>query len=128
VSNDDIINYWIAKAYEDIASAEVNCSAGRYLNAIRDSYFSCFHAFTSVLLADGKSFKKHKEVRSILHREYIREGKIDVPWGKHYDWLFDNRQKADYRPLVTFDPGQAKEIIEKSNAFLLEMKKLLKNR
>jgi uncharacterized protein (UPF0332 family) len=46
-------------------------------------------------------------------------------WGKHYDWLYDNRQKADYRPLVSFDPEQVKEIVEQSQAFLQEMEKLL---
>jgi len=45
-----------------------------------------------------------------------------VEWGKHYDWLFDNRQKADYRPLVDFDIEQVRDIIEKSEGFLRVMK------
>ena len=56
--------------------------------------------FSSIIFKSGKTFKKHKEVRSILHRDYIRTGNIDVKLGKLYDWLFDNRQKADYRPLM----------------------------
>jgi hypothetical protein len=43
---------------------------------------------------DGKSFRKHKEVRSALHRDYIKPKMIGTEWGKHFDWLFDNRQKA----------------------------------
>ncbi|WP_413886527.1 hypothetical protein [Candidatus Desulfatibia sp.] len=39
---------------------------------MRDAYFACFHAFSSVLLNEGKTFKKHKEVRSMLHRDFIR--------------------------------------------------------
>jgi len=39
--------------------------------------------------------------------------------------LFDNRHKADYRPLVQFDSEQVKEIIEKSQAFVAEMEQLL---
>jgi len=41
------------------------------------------------------------------------------------DWLFENRQKADYRPLVQFDPDQVKEIIEKSKLFVEEMESLI---
>jgi uncharacterized protein (UPF0332 family) len=92
---------------------------------VRDAYFACFHAFSSVILKSGKTFKKHKEVRSLLHRDYVRTNKIDVSWGKHYDWLFDNRQKADYRPLVQFDSDQVRDIIEQSQAFVEEMGRLL---
>jgi len=99
--------------------------AGRYVNAVRDAYFACFHAFSSVLLKSGKAFRKHKEVRSALHRDFIRMQKIDRKWGKHYDWLYDNRQKADYRPLVEFESEQVKEIIEQSQAFVEEIKRLL---
>jgi uncharacterized protein (UPF0332 family) len=125
MSQQKIIDYWVEKAHDDIASARDNLSAGRFPNAVRDAYFACFHAFSSVLFKDGKSLKKHREVRSALHRDYIRTNKIEVSWGKHYDWLFDNRQKADYRPLVEFNPDQVREIIEQSQAFVEEMKALI---
>ena len=44
--------------------------------------------------------------------------------GKHFDWLFDNRQKADYRPLVNFESDQVQKIAEKSQAFVQEMTEL----
>ena len=120
-----IIDYWLEKANQDIASAQENFLAERYVNAVRDAYFACFHAFSSVLLKSGKAFRKHKEVRSALHRDFIRMQKMDRKWGKHYDWLYDNRQKADYRPLVEFELEQVKEIVEQSQAFVEEMKRLL---
>ena len=43
------------------------------------------------------------------------------------DWLFDNRHKADYRPLVKFDPEQVREILEESEAFVKEIVGLLNN-
>ena len=125
MSQQIIIDYWIQKAGEDLASARDNLKSGRYQNVVRDAYFACFHAFSSVLLSEGKTFKKHKEVRSMLHRDFIRSKKIDRSWGKHYDWLFDNRHKADYRPLVKFDLDQVKEIVEESEAFVKEMAGLL---
>jgi hypothetical protein len=71
-----------------------------------------------VLIKAGRTFRKHSEVRAILHRDYVKGKKLAVEWGKHYDWLFDNRQKADYRPLVNFDVEQVRDIIEKSEGFL----------
>lgn len=127
MSQQIIIDYWMEKAGEDPASARDNLKSGRYQNAVRDAYFACFHVFTSVLLNEGKTFKKHKEVRSMLHRDFIQTGKIDRSWGKHYDWLFDNRHKVDYRPLVKFDPEQVREIVEESEVFIKEMTGILKS-
>ena len=125
MSKETMIRYWLEKAHEDLASARGNLSERRLQNTVRDAYFACFHAFAALLLQDGKSFKRHKEVRSALHRDYIRTSKINIFWGKHYDWLFENRQKADYRPLVQFDPEQVKEILEQSEGFVKEMERLL---
>ena len=122
MSQREIVVYWLEKAAQDLASARENLSAGRLQNAVRDSYFACFHAFSAVLIKAGKTFRKHSEVRSILHRDYVKGKKLAVEWGKHYDWLFDNRQKADYRPLVDFDIEQVRDIIEKSEGFLRVMK------
>ena len=118
MTNELIAKYWVEKAYEDLDSADDNFAAGRYQNAVRDTYFACFHVFSSLLFKAGRTFKKHKEVRAALHRDYIRKKILPVSWGKHYDWLFDNRHKADYRPLVKFETEQVKDIIEQSKTFV----------
>lgn len=125
MSGDLIIDYWMEKAREDLASAFENAAAGRLQVSVRDAYFCCFHAFSAVLLKDGRSFRSHKEVRASLHRDYVREKWLASTWGKHFDWLFDNRQKVDYRPLVTFENDEVKEILEQSRAFLREMERLV---
>jgi len=125
MSQQTIIDYWLEKAGQDISSAQENFSTGRHANAVRDAYFACFHALSSVLLKSGKPFRRHSEVRAALHRDFVRPGNIDSKWGKHFDWLFDNRQKADYRPLITFESEQVKEIVEQSRVFVEEMRRLL---
>jgi len=111
MSQQIIIDYWIEKARDDLSSARDNLSSGRLQNAVRDAYFSCFHALSSVLLKEGKTLKKHKEVRSALHRDYIRAEKIEVSWGKHYDWL-----------LVT---GRKQIIVHWYNLNLIRLERLL---
>jgi uncharacterized protein (UPF0332 family) len=124
MSQREIVVYWLEKAEQDLASAKENLAAGRLQNSVRDAYFACFHSFSAVLIKAGRTFRKHSEVRSILHRDYVKGKKLAVEWGKHYDWLFDNRQKADYRPLVDFDIEQVRDIIEKSEGFLRVMKNM----
>jgi uncharacterized protein (UPF0332 family) len=113
------------KAREDLISAQENSSAGRLQIAVRDAYFCCFHAFSALLLKDNRSFRSHKEVRSALHRDYVRTNIIAPIWGKHFDWLFENRQKVDCRPLVTFEKEEIGEILTQSRAFLAEMERLV---
>lgn len=120
-----IIDFWMEKARDDLASALDNASAGRFQVAVRDSYFCCFHAFSALLLKDNRTFRSHKEVRSALHRDYVRAKIIAPQWGKHFDWLFDNRQKVDYRPLVTFEREEIDEIVGQSQAFIREMERLV---
>ena len=124
MSQQEIVVYWLEKAAQDLASARENLSAGRLQNAVRDAYFACFHSFSAVLMQAGRTFRKHSEVRSILHRDYVKTKKMAIEWGKHYDWLFDNRQKADYRPLVVFDLEQVRDILEKSEGFVREMRNM----
>ena len=122
-----ITAYWLEKAHEDIASARDDFSDNRLQNAVRNSYFACFHAFTALLFENGKAFKKHKEVRSALHRDYIKTGKIEIAWGKHYDWLFENRHEADYSPLVNFVPAEVGEVIERSEEFVKRTERLVQS-
>ena len=49
-----IIDYWMEKASDDLASALENGSAGRLQVAVRDAYFCCFHAFSALLLKDSE--------------------------------------------------------------------------
>ena len=49
MSQQNIIDYWVEKAHDDIASARDNLAAERFPNAVRDAYFACFHAFSSVV-------------------------------------------------------------------------------
>mgnify|MGYP000169367018 CR=1 FL=1 len=120
-----IIEYWIEKAYQDIASARDNFSGKRYQNAVSDAYFACFHALAALLFKEGKTFKKHREVRSTLHRDYIKTGKIETSWGKHYDWLFENRHQADYSPLISFHAAEVSEVIERSSTFVQKLEQLV---
>lgn len=120
-----IIDYWMEKSQDDLASALANGVAGRFQVAVRDAYFCCFHALSALLLKDSRTFRSHKEVRSALHRDYVRMGIITAKSGKHFDWLFDNRQKVDYRPLVTFEREEIEEILEQSQEFYREMKRLV---
>ncbi len=67
-----VITYWIEKAYQDLASARDNFAGKRFQNAVSDAYFACFHAFGAVLFQEGKAFRKHIDVQIINYARLER--------------------------------------------------------
>jgi len=59
--------------------------------------------------------------KEIMIQYWLKKAHEDI-------WLFENRQKADYRPLVEFDPEQVEEILVQSQGFVKEMERLSKLR
>ena len=120
-----LVNHWVDKARKDLDSAEMNFQSGRLSNAVRDIYFACFHIVSALFMKEGKTFKRHSQVRASFHRDLVRSGRIDVSWGSFYEWVFDHRQQADYQPIVQFESEEVLAILHEAKAFLIEMIKLL---
>ena len=43
-----------------------------------------------------------------------------------FDEVFESRQRGDYKPMVSFEREQVKEILEQAEHFLKEMENLIK--
>jgi uncharacterized protein (UPF0332 family) len=123
-----LVNHWIDKARNDLGSAQANFESGRLANAVRDIYFACFHAVSALFMKNGKTFKKHSQVRASFHRELIKTGTVDISWGSFYEWVFDHRQQADYQPMVQFESDEVKEILDLAEKFVAEIKGLAEGR
>lgn len=120
-----VIQYWLDKAAEALASAEAEYEAGRYSFAVNRAYYACFYALSAVLLAEELKFVKHAGVRAGLHRHLVRTGRLDTQWGRVYDRLFENRQRGDYQDLVSFDAEQVAELSGEARGFVRQMLGLL---
>jgi uncharacterized protein (UPF0332 family) len=55
-----VVQYWMRKADDALASAHSEFSAGRTDFAVNRSYYACFYAASAYLLMFGKKFVKHK--------------------------------------------------------------------
>ncbi len=120
-----LVRYWLTKSKESLESAMDDLRALRLSNCVRALYYTCFYAFGAVLWKDGKAFKKHSAVRSALHRDFVKTGKLDAKWGRFYDIVFDSRQRGDYQPFVEFDTEQVERFVENSQGFVEQMKRLI---
>lgn len=120
-----LVKYWFEKAHESLESARNEYENGRLSFAVNRIYYACFYALTAVLRDRGSMFKRHKGLRSALHRDLVKNGIVKERWGKFFDDLFESRQRGDYTPMVTFERDQVEEFLQESEHFLTEMKKIV---
>jgi uncharacterized protein (UPF0332 family) len=125
-------NHWLSKASDDLASARSDIEAGRYGNAVRSLYFACFHALGALLWKEGvwhSSMRRprsvHKSLRSILHKEIIRTGRLEEIWGEFYDEIYAGRKEFDYEPLTVYEKEQVEFLLEQSDGFIKQIKSLI---
>jgi uncharacterized protein len=93
---------WIRKARETLAAADQLVRAESPVSAVNRMYYAAFYAVQAVLIMDEKSFHRHGAVRSALHRDYVRSGRVPPEIGELYDELFDDRMEGDYAPTTSF--------------------------
>jgi uncharacterized protein (UPF0332 family) len=67
----------------------------------------------------------HKSVRSILHRDLIRTGRLDSIWGEFYDEIYAGRKEIDYEPLVVYEKDQVEALLEQANDFVKAIESLI---
>jgi len=99
-----LIAYRSDRAREALDEARLLLNAGHGNATVNRLYYACFYAVSALLLAEGVSTSKHTHLRSILHREYVRSGRVpqEQEMGKHFDLLFNSRRESDYADLVIF--------------------------
>ena len=55
MARQEVIKYWMEKAYESLQSARSEQQAGRFVFAINRGYYACFYSASAVLLRKVKN-------------------------------------------------------------------------
>jgi len=67
-AREKLIELWLEKADDALASAELELKAGHTNFAVNRLYYACFYVVTALLLRDGKQFARHSAVKA----EFVR--------------------------------------------------------
>jgi uncharacterized protein (UPF0332 family) len=81
-------------------------------------YYACFYAVSALLITRDISASKHRHLRTLLHQNYVKPGRIPHEMGKHFNLLFDSRHEGDYEDFVVFDAGEVRAWLEPTEAFV----------
>lgn len=117
-TNKILIDLWLEKSQDAFSSAKMEYQQNHLAFTVNRLYYSCFYALTALLLKDGLKFSKHSAVISEFNKNYIKNGRIDIKWGRFYQKLFYDRQQGDYLPTVNFEAAEISQRVEQADQFL----------
>ena len=113
-----LVSYRIEKAKNTMTDAKLLFDAGSYNATINRIYYACFYAVLALLLTKKLSSSKHKGVRLLFNKEFIKTGEIDYKWYHFYAKLFDNRQESDYEDFKEFAHDETQQLYDESARFI----------
>ncbi|MFQ5637160.1 MAG: HEPN domain-containing protein [bacterium] len=105
----------IARAHENVTEMNVLLVRSLYFGAVNRAYYAIFHAFSALLLWDGKEFSSHKSLISYFGKHYSRTGRVPKHYHRVFLDAFEIRQRADYDYDAIVSKEQAEEIAANAN-------------
>lgn len=122
----DIVLHELENAHSCLREGEYLLDGSFFNAAITRLYYACFHAASGLLITSGFVVFTHSGVRTLLGKEFIQTGKLDIVWGRFYTQLFNKRQDEDYATFVYFTRKEVEEILPQAIAFVTTTEELIK--
>jgi hypothetical protein len=120
-----LIIYRLERAHESLDEALILLEKGHANTFVNRLYYACFYAVSALLLTKGLSSSKHSGVRSLFHKNFVRNRIVSSDKGELYDKLFDTRQKGDYADLVQFNLEEVRTWFKDVKSFVLFIEELI---
>jgi len=105
------------RAQNALKSAEVLIEVSADDAASR-AYYAAFDAVSAGFAVQGTTFKKHKEVRSAVHRDLVKEGHWTSEQGAAFDSLWELRDVGDYGGGAHVEEEDARSAVAAARSIL----------
>ena len=120
-----LVQYRLQRAAETLDEASVLFDAGHINTYVNRLYYACFYAVSALFVSRDESTSKHGYLRSLFHREFVKTGLLSIESGKHFDLLFQSRQKGDYSDYITFQADEVKDWLLRTRDFVRQIEDYL---
>lgn len=114
---EQIIKSRLAKSEEALEMAEFAITKGYWNSAASELYYACFYLITALFAKHDIIAHTHSGVKSLFAVHFVREGKMDIKWGKLFSDLFNRRQIGDYGDLVNLTEEEIYPFIKEVEEF-----------
>ena len=126
-SRDLLTAYRIERAYGSLKEAKLMAQGGFYNASINRLYYACYYMAVALLLKNNISAQTHSGVKTMLGMHFTSKGKLSISASKIFTTLFEKRHSSDYDDFVYCDQEMFDELYPKAEAFIEEIKKLIKS-
>ena len=123
-SRREIVELW-QRAQEALRATNILLAAGFPDFAAARAYYAVFYAASALLLSDGKTFRSHRGVVALIHRDYVRSGRLSVDVGRILSTLSDLRSVGDYGGGAHISHAGANVALVEAHQFLEAVRSLL---
>ncbi|MGE3538818.1 MAG: HEPN domain-containing protein [Candidatus Tectimicrobiota bacterium] len=123
-SRREIVELW-QRAQEALRATGTLLAAGFPDFAAARAYYAAFYAASALLLAEGKTFRSHRGVLALMHRDYIKPGRLPVDMGRMLSTLADLRSIGDYGGAAHVSHTEATMALSEAQQLLAAIQALL---
>lgn len=103
----------LEKAYYDVSASR--------------AYYAAFYAASALLLNEGIDTSKHSGVIALVHKHFVKNGKLSKEQGRNLNWLFELRSVGDYGVSLHVALDDARRAVRIAEDFFEAVKNLLPN-
>lgn len=125
IERKEVVKFRLEKANETMREIPVFIDNKFYRTAANRLYYACYYAATALLLNDGYETHTHSGVKTLLGLHYIKKGRIEKPFGKMYDLLFNLRQTGDYEDRININENDIVPLVEPAEKFIAVIENLI---
>ncbi len=121
----ELAKYRLEKAKNTLMDAQRYFPNASFESTVNRIYYAMFYAVNALLITKGLSSAKHSGVRAFFNQEIVNKGLVEKELGKFYSYMFDQRQKGDYRDFVRFEKEDVGIWLKKAEKFIDKIEGLL---
>jgi len=124
----DYVSYRRDRAFEALAEIDKLLEHDMLATAMSRVYYSGFYIVSALLLFDGFSTSKHRQLIGFFNREYIKTHKIPLEVGSILGESYGKRVAVDYQDFVTLTKSQVEDLYQQMSIFVDCVNKLIEER
>ncbi len=117
-STDSAYAAYLKKAHDRIDAAELLHQNGFYIDAVSRAYYGMYNAAKAALGEKGDNVTTHKGLIQQFGKELVQPGLIEKDLGRAFSYVEEEREDADYEPLIDISAEEAADIIGRAQRFL----------
>ena len=116
----------IEKAVNKLESAEYLFDGGYYEDAASREYYAMYYGARALLALQDIYPKTHSGLIQKFGLQYVKEGYLDIMYGRAIAQAKDIRESADYGVGIEISEEEAKDVIENAKSFFDKVQNVIK--